>query len=98
MLIFLKFILFLFVPLTSALLNLPKGKSLGRSKPATNLILGWFFQPVNELDQTAIHPALSPVLASLSGKKKQQKIMADLAPPRGKSAKNSCQKSWPAVE
>jgi hypothetical protein len=24
------------VPLTSALLNLPKGKSLGRSKPATN--------------------------------------------------------------
>jgi hypothetical protein len=25
-----------FVPLTSALLNLPKGKSLGRSKPATN--------------------------------------------------------------
>jgi hypothetical protein len=27
---------YLFVPLTSALLNLPKGKSLGRSKPATN--------------------------------------------------------------
>jgi hypothetical protein len=27
-------------------------------------------------------------LASLSGKKKPQKIMADLAPPRGKSAKN----------
>jgi hypothetical protein len=26
----------MFVPLTSALLNLPKGKSLGRSKPATN--------------------------------------------------------------
>jgi hypothetical protein len=24
------------VPLTLALLNLPKGKSLGRSKPATN--------------------------------------------------------------
>ncbi len=47
-----------------------------------------FFQPVNELDQTAIHPALSPVLASLSGKKKRQKIMADLAPPRGKSAEN----------
>ncbi len=45
-----------------------------------------FFQPVNELDQTAIHPALSPVLASLSDKKNRQKIMADLAPPRGKSA------------
>jgi hypothetical protein len=37
-------------------------------------------------------------LASLSGKKKRQKIMADLAPPRGKSAENSCQKSRPAVE
>jgi hypothetical protein len=62
--------------------------------------LNWagFFQPVNELDQTAIHPALSPVLASLGGKKKRQKIMADLAPPRGKSAENSCQKSWLAVE
>jgi hypothetical protein len=28
--------MFAIVPLTSALLNLPKGKSLGRSKPATN--------------------------------------------------------------
>jgi hypothetical protein len=62
--------------------------------------LNWagFCQPVNELDQTAIHPALSPVLANLSGKKKRQKNLADLAPPRGKSAKNSCQKSWPPVE
>jgi hypothetical protein len=62
--------------------------------------LNWagFYLPVNELDQTAIHPALSPVLASLSGKKKRQKILADLAPPRGKSAENNCQKSWPAVE
>ncbi len=81
------------VPLTSALLNLPKGKSLGRSKPWAG-----FYQPVNELDQTAIHPALSPVLASLSGKKKRQKNLADLTQPRGKSAKNSCQKSWAAVE
>jgi hypothetical protein len=24
--------------------------------------LGWFLSPVNELDQTAIHPALSPLL------------------------------------
>ena len=39
-----------------------------------------FYQPVNELDQTADHPALSPVLAILSGKKKRQIILADLAP------------------
>ncbi len=66
----------------------------------TILVLNWagFYQPVNELDQIAIHPALSPVLASLSGKKKRQKNLADLTPPRGKSAENSCQKSWPAVE
>ncbi|MFN9905005.1 MAG: hypothetical protein ACK56F_02615 [bacterium] len=56
-----------------------------------------FYQPVNELDQTANHPALSPVLANLSGKKKRQIILADLAPPRGKSAENTRQKSWPAV-
>jgi hypothetical protein len=57
--------------------------------------LNWagFYQPVNELDQTA----LSPVLAILSGKKKRQIILADLAPPRRKSAKNTRQKSWPAV-
>jgi len=62
--------------------------------------LNWagFFQPVNELDQTAIHPALSPSLASLFGKKKRQEILAVLTPPRGKPAENSCQKSWPAVE
>jgi hypothetical protein len=62
--------------------------------------LNWagFFQPGYELDQTAIHPALSPVLASLSGKKKRQEILADLTQPRGKPAENSCQKSWLAVE
>jgi hypothetical protein len=62
--------------------------------------LNWagFFQPVNELDQTAIHPALSPALASLFGKKKRQEILAVLTPPRGKPAENSCQKSCPAVE
>ncbi len=59
--------------------------------------LAGIHQPINELDQTAIHPALSPVLAIWSGKKKRQKILADLTPPRGKSAENSCQKSWPAV-
>ncbi len=66
----------------------------------TILVLNWagFCQPVNELDQTANYPALSPVLANLSGKKKRQIILADLAPPRGKSAENTCQKSWPAVE
>jgi hypothetical protein len=42
--------------------------------------------------------ALSPVLASLSGKKKRQKILADLTPPRGKPSENICQKSWSAVE
>jgi hypothetical protein len=66
----------------------------------TILVLNWadFYQPVNELDQTADHPALSAVLAILSGKKKWQIILADLAPPRGKSAENTRQKSWPAVE
>jgi hypothetical protein len=59
--------------------------------------LNWadFSKPVNELDQTADHPALSPILAILSGKKKRQIILADLAPPRGKSAKNTRQKSSP---
>jgi hypothetical protein len=35
--------------------------------------LNWadFSQPVNELYQTADHPALSPILAILSGKKKR---------------------------
>ncbi len=51
------------------------------------LNLARIYQPINELNQTAIYPALSPVLASLSGKKKRQKYLADLAPPRGKSLK-----------
>ncbi|MFN9907319.1 MAG: hypothetical protein ACK56F_14565, partial [bacterium] len=57
--------------------------------------LNWadFSQPVNELDQTA----LSPILAILSGEKKRQIILADLAPPRGKSAENTRHKSSPAV-
>jgi hypothetical protein len=37
-------------------------------------------------------------LASLFGKKKRQEILAVLTPPRGKPAKNSRQKSLPAVE
>ena len=59
--------------------------------------LNWadFSQPVNELDQTADHPALSPVLANLSGEKKRQIIMVDLTPPRGKSAENTRHKSSP---
>ncbi len=48
-----------------------------------------FYQPVNELDQTVNHPALSPVLAILSGEKKRQIILADLTPPHGKSAENT---------
>jgi len=65
----------------------------------TIFILNWagFCQPINELDQTANHPALSPVLAILSSEKKRQIILADLTPPRGKSAENTRQKSPPAV-
>jgi hypothetical protein len=46
--------------------------------------LNWadFSQPVNELDQTADHPALAPSLAILDGEKKRQIILADLAPPK----------------
>jgi hypothetical protein len=59
--------------------------------------LNWadFSQPVNELYQTADHPALSPVLAILSGEWKWQIILADLASPRGKSAENTHHKSSP---
>jgi hypothetical protein len=59
--------------------------------------LNWadFSQPNNELDQTADHPALSPILAILSGEKKLQIILADLGSPRGKSAENTRQKSSP---
>jgi hypothetical protein len=48
--------------------------------------LNWanFSQPVNELDQTADHPALFPILAILSGEKKRQIILAD-----GKPAENT---------
>jgi hypothetical protein len=60
--------------------------------------LAGIHQPILKIYQNAKHPALSPVLAILSGKKKRQKILADLAPPRGKSAENTCLKSWPAVE
>jgi hypothetical protein len=61
--------------------------------------LNWadFSQPVNELDQTADHPALSPSLAILDGEKKRQIILADLGSPRGKSAENTRHKSSPAV-
>jgi hypothetical protein len=70
------------------------------STSLTILVLNWagFFQPVNELDQTAIHPALSPSLASLFGWWKRQEILAVLTSPRGKPAENSRQNSWPAVE
>jgi hypothetical protein len=59
--------------------------------------LNWadFSQPVNELYQTADHPALSPILAILSGDKKRQIILVDLAPPHGKSAENTRHKSSP---
>jgi hypothetical protein len=54
-----------------------------------------FSQPVNELYQTADHPALSPILAILDGESKRQIILADLASPRGKSAENNRHKSSP---
>jgi hypothetical protein len=56
-----------------------------------------FSQPVNELDQTPDHPALSPSLAILDGEKKRQRILADLGLPHGKSAENTHHKSSPAV-
>jgi hypothetical protein len=58
--------------------------------------LNWadFSQPVNELDQTADHPALSPCLAILDGEKKRQIILADLGSPLGKSAKNTRHSLW----
>jgi hypothetical protein len=61
--------------------------------------LNWadFYKLVNELDQTEDRPALSPVLAILSGEKKRQIILADLGSPSGKSAKNTRHKSSPAV-
>ncbi len=57
--------------------------------------LAEIYQPILELYQTADHPALSPILAILSGEKKRQIILADLAPPRGKSAENTRHKSPP---
>jgi hypothetical protein len=56
-----------------------------------------FSQPVNELDKTADHPALSPSLAILDAEKKWQIILADQGSPRGKSAENTRHKSSPAV-
>jgi hypothetical protein len=57
--------------------------------------LNWadFSQPVNELYQTADHPALSPIFAILNGGPKRRIILADLASPRGKSAENTRHKS-----
>jgi hypothetical protein len=53
--------------------------------------LNWadFSQPVNELYQTADHPALSPDFAILNGGSKRRIILADLVSPRGKPAENT---------
>ncbi len=59
--------------------------------------LAGIHQPILKLYQTPDHSALSPILAILSGEKKRQIILADLAPPRGKSAENTREKSSPAV-
>jgi hypothetical protein len=45
-----------------------------------------FSQPVNELYQTADHPALSPIFAILNGRSKLQIILVS---PRGKPAENT---------
>jgi hypothetical protein len=59
--------------------------------------LNWadFSQPVNELYQTADHPALSPIFAILNGGSKRRIILADLASPRGKPAENTSHLSSP---
>jgi hypothetical protein len=53
--------------------------------------LNWadFSQPVNELYQTADHPALSPIFAILNGGSKRRIILAGLASPRGKPTENT---------
>jgi hypothetical protein len=53
--------------------------------------LNWadFSQPVNELYQTADHPALSPIFAILNAGSKRRIILADLASPRGKPTENT---------
>ncbi len=57
--------------------------------------LAGIHQPILKLYQTADHPALSPVLATLDGGSNRQIILADLASPRGKSAENTHHKSSP---
>jgi hypothetical protein len=51
--------------------------------------LGDFSQPVNELYQTADHPALSPIFAILNEGSKRRIVLADLVSPRGKPAENT---------
>ncbi|MFN9906780.1 MAG: hypothetical protein ACK56F_11770, partial [bacterium] len=61
------------------------------STSLTIFSLNWadFSQPVNELYQTADHPALSPIFAILNGGSKRRIILADLVSPRGKPAENT---------
>jgi len=47
------------------------------------------YQPVNELYQTADHPALSPDFSILKGGSKRRIILVDLVSPRGKPAENT---------
>ncbi len=65
------------------------------STSLTIFSLNWadFSQPVNELYQTADHPALSPIFAILNGGSKRRTILADLASPRCKPAENTRQKN-----
>ena len=53
-----------------------------------------FSQPVNELYQTADHPALSPDFCHPERRVKRRLNSADLGSPRGKPAENTRHLTW----
>jgi hypothetical protein len=58
--------------------------------------LNWadFYQPVNELYQTADHPALSPDFCHLEWRVKTADNFGDLVSPRGKPEENTRHLTW----
>jgi len=54
------------------------------------------YQPVNELYQTADHPALSPDFCHPERRVKTADNLADLVSPRGKPAENTRHLTWRA--
>jgi hypothetical protein len=52
------------------------------------------YQPVNELYQTADHPALSHKVAAQNGRSQWRVNLADLGSPRGKPARNTRHLTW----